>query len=88
MLAVGFQNQLKHDGVYKDGFMGMLGACQEIEPLPAFKLTNDLGEILHVRARGRISSKTTSQGSCWIRSWWQLPEPRSSSTSSHLASGR
>ena len=48
-ILVDFRNQLKHDGVYKDGFMGMLEAGQETESLPAFKLTNDLGDILHVR---------------------------------------
>ena len=50
-ILVGFRNQLKHDGVYKDGFMGMLEAGQETEPLPAFKMTNNLGEVLHVHVR-------------------------------------
>ena len=48
-ILVGFRNQLKHDGVYKDSFIGMLEAGQEKESLPAFKMTNNPGEVLHVQ---------------------------------------
>ena len=51
-ILLGFRNQLKHDGVYKDGFMGMLEAGQEMESPPAFKLTNGLGEVLLVQVEG------------------------------------
>ena len=48
-ISVGVRGQLKRDGLYKDGFMGMLEAGQEMESLPVCKLTDDLGEVLHVQ---------------------------------------
>ena len=47
-----FRRQLTHDGVYKGSFMGMLETGQEMESLPVFKLTDDLGEALHAHIEG------------------------------------
>ena len=51
-ILVGFRNQLRRDGVCKDGFVGMLASAMEGEEVPAvlpcFHLTNNKGYILKV----------------------------------------
>ena len=52
-ILVGFRNQLRKDGVCKDGFVGMLESGMEGKEVPAvlpcFLLTNDKGSILKVQ---------------------------------------
>ena len=83
---VGFRNKLKHDGIYKDVFMGMLAVGQEMEFLPAFKLTSDIGEVLHVQVEGLKMFKDDLTGQ--LLDPKLAPEPRDLSTSSRRASGR
>ena len=49
-ILVGFRNQLRADGVRKDGFVGMLEAGQEREEIPAtvccYNLTSSNGHVL------------------------------------------
>ena len=55
-IRVGFRNQLRKDGVCKDGFVGMLESGMEGQDLPAvlpcFHLTNDKGSVLKVQVEG------------------------------------
>ena len=59
-ILVGFRNQLRCDGTYKDGFVGMLEAGQEQETLPGncgfvglcdsvYRLRGDSGEVMKVQ---------------------------------------
>ena len=60
-ILVGFRNQLRCDGAYKDGFVGMLEAGQEQETLPGnccgsvglvdsvYELRGDSGEVMKVQ---------------------------------------
>jgi hypothetical protein len=50
---VGFRNQLRADGKYKDGFVGILEDSNEQEELEAYRLRDPVGgEILHVHIEG------------------------------------
>ena len=55
-ILVGFRNQLRKDGVSKDGFTCMLEAKMEKQEVPVglqcFHLTNDKGSILKVQVEG------------------------------------
>ena len=55
-ILVGFRNQLRKDGVCKDGFIGMLESGMERQEVPAvllcFRLTNDKGSVLNVQVEG------------------------------------
>ena len=50
-ILVGFSNQLKKDGVCKEGFVGMLEACPEELPatLKCYNLTSSDGHVLKVQ---------------------------------------
>ncbi len=50
-ILVGFRNQLKKDGVCKEGFVGMLEACSEEVPatLSCYNLTSASGHVLKVQ---------------------------------------
>ena len=50
-ILVGFRNQLKKDGVCKEGFVGMLEACPEEVPatLNCYSLTSSDGHVLKVQ---------------------------------------
>ena len=50
-ILVGFRNQLKKDGVCKEGFVGMLEACPEEVPatLNCYSLTSSSGHVLKVQ---------------------------------------
>ena len=48
-ILVGFRNQLRKDGTYVDGFVGLLESRAESETLPVYKLTDVDGAILQVR---------------------------------------
>ena len=45
--------QLQEDGVYKDGFVGLLESRQEEEALlsPVYKLKDVSGEVMHMQVR-------------------------------------
>ena len=52
-ILVGFRNQLRADGVCRDGFVSMLQAGQEREEIPAraccYNLTSSSGHVLKVQ---------------------------------------
>ena len=56
VLRVGLCNQLRKDGVARDGFIGMLESGMKKQEVPAvllcFHLTNDKGSILKVQVEG------------------------------------
>ena len=62
-ILVGFRNQLRKDGVCRDGFIGMLESGMEkhevLVVLPCCRLTNDKGSILKVQVEGDKTFKTT-----------------------------
>ena len=49
---MGFRDQLRKDGTYVDGFVGLLESRTECEQLPVYKLTDVDGAVLHVRIEG------------------------------------
>ena len=51
-ILVGFRDQLRKDGTYVDGFVGMLESKMESERLPVYKLTDVDGSIYHVQVEG------------------------------------
>ena len=48
-MLVGFRNQLRRDGTYVDGFVGLLESRAEVDKLPIYKLTDVDGAVLHVK---------------------------------------
>ena len=48
-ILVGFRDQLKADGLYKDGFIGILEDSLEQEEIEVYRLSDSSGEVLHVR---------------------------------------
>ena len=48
-ILMGFRDQLRKDGTYVDGFVGLLESRAEREQLPVYKLTDVDGAIFHVQ---------------------------------------
>ena len=48
-VLMGFRDQLRKDGIYTDGFVGLLETRSEQCDMPVYKLTDVDGAILHVR---------------------------------------
>ena len=48
-ILVGFRNQLRVDGKYKDGFIGILEDSMEQEEIETYRLKDPSGEILQVQ---------------------------------------
>ena len=46
---MGFRDQLKKDGTYADGFVGLLQSRKENADLPVYKLTDVDRAVLHIR---------------------------------------
>ena len=51
-ILVGFRDQLRKDGTYVDGFVGLLESRTVREKLPVYKLTDVDGAVLHVQVEG------------------------------------
>ena len=69
-ILVGFRDQLRRDGTYSDGFVGMLeaGSAKEQMLLPVFNLTCDDGQVLKVQIDFSIA-----QNGCRKLSWHITP---------------
>ena len=65
-ILVGFRNQLRNDGVCRDGFVGMLEGSMEREDVPAvlpfFNLTNGKGASIKVQIEGGQTFKDNLTG--------------------------
>ena len=48
-ILAGFRDQLRSDGIYKDGFIGMHEERSAQEPVPILRLTGSDGSVLNVR---------------------------------------
>ena len=72
-IVVGLWNQLRKDGVSKNGFISMLESGMENREVPAvvprFHLTNDKGSILKVQIEGDKVFLDDRPENCWTRSW-------------------
>ena len=52
-ILVGFRDQLRCDGLYKDGFVGMMENCRDGEDLvPIHHLAGKDGSVLKVQIEG------------------------------------
>ena len=51
-ILAGFRDQLRHDGLYKDGFIGMMEDRCEKELVPIYHLTDTDGSVLNVQIEG------------------------------------
>ena len=58
-ILAGFRDQLRHDGLYKDGFMGLMedradrpNSDTNAETIPIYHLTSSNGSVLRVAIQG------------------------------------
>ena len=76
---MGFRNQLRADGKYKDGFVGILEDSNEQEELEAHRLRDPVGgEILHVHVEGEAGYRDDLTGQ--LLPPGSLPSPPISAT--------
>ena len=59
---VGFRDQLRCDGVYTDGFVGMMDGCCETERVPVYHLSDSSGQVLKVQIEGAETYKDDLAG--------------------------
>ena len=51
-ILVGFRDQLRGDGLYVDGFIGLMDGRCETEQVPVYHLTDSKGYVLKVQIEG------------------------------------
>ena len=61
-ILVGFRNQLRCDGLYTDGFVGMVEGYCETERIPVYHLTDAYGQVLKVQIEGAETYKDDLTG--------------------------
>ena len=62
-ILMGFRDQLRADGLYKDGFVGMLeDRGEKPEPMPVYQITSSCGTILKVQIENSESFKDDLTG--------------------------
>ena len=61
-ILVGIRDQLRRDGLYEDGFVGLMEGRCETELVPVFHLTDSNGYVLKVQIEGAETYKDDLTG--------------------------